>query len=94
METDPTTPLPEPGSRRCTKQGYTKKEAQTAVNARKRAHRGNGYRDKGGELRIYRCWRCNCWHLTSQPYDAERRARDRRIYRHSRRERRERSSRD
>jgi hypothetical protein len=44
----------------CSKKGYKKKDAQTAVNARL-SDRGHGRPDG---LRIYECDVCRQWHIT------------------------------
>lgn len=43
----------------CTKAAYSKKEAQTVINARLRSKK---HRPEG--LRAYQCDECNLWHLT------------------------------
>lgn len=54
------------GPSSCGKRGYTKVEAQTALNARLA---GRGAPD---ELRIYQCPGCNRWHLThKEHHDSE-----------------------
>ena len=45
----------------CIKKAYTKKDAQTALNARLR---GRYRHNKPDHLRIYHCPDCNGWHLT------------------------------
>lgn len=50
----------------CQKTGYTKREAQTAMNARMNAHR-----NRPESLRIYPCPTCRQWHLTSKEHRDE-----------------------
>lgn len=43
----------------CSKQKYTKVEAQTVVN-----HRMSSRHNRPEKLRIYHCGLCNGWHIT------------------------------
>lgn len=61
MNTDPYLPQPLKFLRPyCDKTPYTKRDAQTAINARR--HGRNAPRS----LRIYHCDKCNAWHLTGK----------------------------
>lgn len=52
------------------KHAYTKRDAQTAVNSRRRG--GSPFQNRrrhnpDPNLRAYQCDYCNYWHLTSKP---------------------------
>lgn len=59
----PALPLKTPtrGAPRCEKTAYSKKDAQTAINAAM-----NRRTKRPKQLRSYHCPRCNAWHLTHQ----------------------------
>ena len=53
-----------PAVRPCEKKGYTKREADTAINCRTHGHQ----RNRPQHLRAYECERCGQWHLTHQHF--------------------------
>lgn len=45
----------------CGKFGYTNKKDAKVTLRKLRVH--DAYYSKPGELNIYRCWKCNQWHI-------------------------------
>lgn len=62
----PSIPKFQPKRYTCTKQKYSKVEAQTVVNSRMSSRH-----NRPEHLRIYNCYHCNGWHVTHKDeYDA------------------------